>query len=38
MDVIGSQTDFSRESKFTEAVAKKVYYGPVYFRANPNPI
>src|SRR5262249_27968243 len=27
---IGSQTDFSREPKFTEAVARKVYYGPVY--------
>ena len=25
MDVVGSQTDFSQEPKFTEAVAKKVY-------------
>ena len=24
--------DFSRDPKFTEAVARKVYYGPVYFR------
>src|SRR5437763_9859517 len=28
MDVIGSQADFSKEAKFTEAVARKVYYGP----------
>jgi hypothetical protein len=32
MDVIGSLIDYSHEAKFTEAVAKKVYYGPVYFR------
>ena len=31
MDVVGSQTDFSRDPKFTETVAHKVYYGPVYF-------
>ena len=37
MDVIGSQTDFSREPKFIEAVAKKVYYGSVYFSASPSP-
>src|SRR4051812_33395132 len=37
MDVIGSQTDFSREPKFIEAVAKKVYYGPVYFRRESEP-
>ena len=37
MDVIGSQIDFSREPKFTEAVAKKVYYGPVYFRRESEP-
>src|SRR5258705_6536510 len=37
MDVIGSQTDFSREPKFTEAVAKKVFYGPVYFRRESEP-
>src|SRR5581483_9571194 len=30
MDVIDSGLDLSRESKFTEAVARKVYYGPVY--------
>ena len=37
MDVVGSQTDFSQEPKFTEAVAKKVYYGPVYFRRESEP-
>ena len=31
MDVVGSETDFSHDPKFTEAVAHKVYYGPVYF-------
>ena len=37
MDVVGSQTDFSKEPKFTEAVANKVYYGPVYFRRESEP-
>ena len=37
MDVIGSQTDFSREPKFIEAVAKKVYYGSVYFQRESEP-
>src|SRR5262252_4145374 len=37
MDVVASQTDFSKEPKFTEAVAKKVYYGPVYFRRESEP-
>jgi signal transduction histidine kinase len=37
MDVIGSKIDYSREPKFTEAVAKKVYYGPVYFRRESEP-
>ena len=32
MDVIGRNTDFSQDPKFTEAVAHKVYYGPVYLR------
>jgi hypothetical protein len=31
MDIIGSQRDYSKDPKFTEAVAHKVYYGPVYF-------
>jgi signal transduction histidine kinase/CheY-like chemotaxis protein len=37
MDVVGSQLDLSHEAKFTEAVAKKVYYGPVYFRRESEP-
>jgi signal transduction histidine kinase len=37
MDVIGRQTDFSREPKFTVAAAKGVYYGPVYFRRESEP-
>src|SRR2546429_1144809 len=37
MDVVGSQADFSNEPKFTEAVARKVYYGPVYFRRESEP-
>jgi PDZ domain len=32
MDLGAHQTDYSNDPKFTEAVAKKVYYGPVYFR------
>src|SRR5215831_11520296 len=37
MDVVDSGTDFSAEPKFTEAVAHKVYYGPVYFRRESEP-
>ncbi len=37
MDVIGSQTDLSREPQFTEAVARRVYYGPVTFRRDSEP-
>jgi signal transduction histidine kinase/CheY-like chemotaxis protein len=37
MDVIDSGLDLSGEAKFTEAVAKKVYYGPVYFRRESEP-
>ena len=37
MDVVGSQIDFSMDPKFTEAVAHKVYYGPVYFRRESEP-
>ncbi len=37
MDVVASQQDFSKEPKFTEAVAKKVFYGPVYFRRESEP-
>jgi hypothetical protein len=31
MDVVASGTDFSQDPKFAVAMAKKVYYGPVYF-------
>jgi signal transduction histidine kinase len=37
MDVVASQADLSKEPKFAEAVAKKVYYGPVYFRRESEP-
>src|SRR5688572_19900136 len=37
MDVVGSGLDVSNEPKFTEAVARKVYYGPVYFRRESEP-
>ncbi len=37
MDVVGSGIDLSKEPKFTEAVANKVYYGPVYFRRESEP-
>jgi signal transduction histidine kinase len=37
MDVVGSNLDLSRDPKFTEAVAHKVYYGPVYFRRESEP-
>jgi signal transduction histidine kinase/HAMP domain-containing protein len=37
MDVVGSNTDFSNDPKFTDAVANKVYYGPVYFRRESEP-
>jgi hypothetical protein len=32
MDVVASKADFSKDPKFAEAIAHKVYYGPVYFR------
>src|SRR3954468_14577094 len=37
MDVVDSGLDLSKEPKFTEAVAKKVYYGSVYFRRESEP-
>ncbi len=37
MDVVGSGIDFSKEAKFTEAAANKIYYGPVYFRRESEP-
>jgi len=37
MDVVGSGIDYSGKPEFTQAVAKKVYYGPVYFRRESEP-
>src|SRR3981189_1324520 len=37
MDVVDSGLDLSKDPKFTEAVARKVYYGPVYFRRESEP-
>ncbi len=37
MDVLDSGLDLSRDPKFTQAVANKVYYGPVYFRRESEP-
>jgi hypothetical protein len=37
MDVVGSGTDYSKEAKFKETVAKKIYYGPVYMRRESEP-
>jgi len=37
IDVVGSGTDYSKEAKFTETVARKIYYGPVYLRRESEP-
>ena len=37
MDVVDSGLDLSKDPKFTEAVARKVYYGAVYFRRESEP-
>ncbi|QOZ54326.1 cache domain-containing protein [Bradyrhizobium sp. CCBAU 53338] len=37
MDVIDSGIDLSDDPKFTQAVAHKVFYGPVYFRRDSEP-
>ena len=37
MDVVDSGLDLSKDPKFTEAVAHKVWYGPVYFRRESEP-
>ncbi len=37
MDVVGSGTDYSKDPRFAEAVAKKAWYGPVYFRRESEP-
>src|SRR6516225_2032985 len=33
MDLRPQHNDYSHDPKFTEAVANKIYYGPVYFRS-----
>jgi signal transduction histidine kinase/putative methionine-R-sulfoxide reductase with GAF domain len=37
MDVVGSGVDYSTKPEFTQAVAHKIYYGPVYFRRESEP-
>jgi GAF domain-containing protein len=37
MDSVTGTVDLSKDPKFTEAVANKVYYGPVYFRRESEP-
>src|SRR3984957_10840016 len=37
LDVVGSGVDYSKEAKFTETVARKIYYGPVYLRRESEP-
>ena len=37
MDVVGSGQDFSDDPKFTDPVAHKVWFGPVYFRGQSEP-
>jgi signal transduction histidine kinase len=37
MDVVGSGTDLSKEPAFVEAMAKKTWFGPVYFRKESEP-
>ena len=37
MDVMDSRLDLSADPKFTDAIAHKVYYGPVYFRRESEP-
>jgi signal transduction histidine kinase/DNA-binding response OmpR family regulator/HAMP domain-containing protein len=37
MDVVASGADLSQDPKFADAVARKVYYGPVYFRRESEP-
>ena len=38
MDVVDAGTNYSSDPKFTEAMARKVYYGPVYFRSTGEPM
>ena len=36
-DVVGSGADLSADTRFTEAVAHRIWYGPVYFRRGSEP-
>jgi len=37
MDVIGSKSRFSNDPKFKEAMARKTYFSPIYFRKESEP-
>jgi signal transduction histidine kinase len=37
MDVVGSLADYSSDPKFTEAVARRAWFSPVYFRKESEP-
>jgi signal transduction histidine kinase/CheY-like chemotaxis protein len=37
LDVVDSGLDISKERKFIDAVANRIYYGPVYFRRGTEP-
>jgi signal transduction histidine kinase/HAMP domain-containing protein len=37
MDVVGSQTDYSTDPRFTEARSGRIYHGPVTFRKESEP-
>jgi two-component system, NtrC family, sensor kinase len=37
MDAIGTGAELANDPKFTEAMANKIYYGPVYFRRESEP-
>jgi signal transduction histidine kinase len=36
-DVVGGHVDFSRDPRFVDALQKKVYHGPVFFKAQSEP-
>jgi adenylate cyclase len=37
VDVVGSDQDYSSDPRFAEAVAQKVWFGPIYFRGQSEP-
>ncbi len=37
MNVVGSGIDYSQKPEFTEAIARKIYFGPVYFHIDSEP-